>query len=296
MAANTKSFAQTTRLALALTLGVALFATPPARAQFGESQANYQTALEFYRLGEWLTAERILLEILNRDPGHHQARWTLANLYLRIGRADAASPQMRAVAQGEGGELARQAQAWLDANAEATKAPAAFTPDASGSISLEEVENGYQWAAFPTAPLHLRIPADYSLQGTEIRRQGDQIRARYVFAPDAASAERLGVSVELTTLERGIDPGNHRVVLVREMLSRDGLSQNTPFREEDQLVHGNLARYMGYRDPAAPNVQILALGVANARYRVILRAACPASLAAEHLPKIQTMLGSLRLR
>ncbi len=287
------------RPALALALGLLLMGgAPNAQAQFDDTH-NYRTALEFYRLGEWGTAERILIEILDRNADHHQARWTLASLYLRIGRQEAATPLFTEIANREGGELARHAKTWLAESAAPEKsALAAFTPDASGSVTLASATAGYHLAEFPTAPLSLQIPAGYKLQRSDVRRQGEVIQARYLFAPDAKASARLGLTVEVLTLGRGqeLDAGNHRMVMIREMLSRDGLNRNTPFREQDQLVHGHLAHYLGYADPKEPRVQVLALGVANARYRVILRAACHESISKQHLPKLQGSLGSLRLR
>ncbi|MNR91775.1 hypothetical protein D3C72_227910 [compost metagenome] len=264
-------------------------------AQFDSHQTNYQTALEFYRLGEWTTAERILGEILSHASDHHQARWTLASLYVRTGRKEAATQLFTEIAKREGGDLAKHAKAWLEANPPVEVGPA-FTPDASGSVSLAGAEAGYQLATFPTAPLSLQIPEGYKLQTSEVKRQGSQWHARYLFAPDAKAAKRLGLAVEVVTLTEPEPASNHRVVMVREMLSRDGLNRNTPFREQDQLVHGHLARYLGYSDPVEPRVQVLALGVATDRYRVILRAACHESILKQHLPKQQGALGSLRLR
>lgn len=284
------------RVALALALGLGLLtATPSALAQFDSHQANYQTALEFYRIGEWSTAERILGEILSHAPDHHQARWTLASLYVRTGRKEAGRRLFAEIASLEGGDLAKHARAWLDANPLETTLPA-FTPDASGSVTLADPEGGYHLATFPTAPLSLKIPAGYKLQNSEVKRLGDGYQARYLFAPDLKAAKRLGLWVELTTLGTPEPASNHRVIMVREMLSRDGLNQNTPFREEDPLIHGHLARYLGYSDPKEPRVQVLALGVATDRYRVILRAACHESITKQHLPKLQGALGSLRLR
>ena len=284
-----------TRHLLAWGLGLLLLGSAPALAQFDSHQANYQTALEFFRLGEWTTAERILGEILSHTPDHHQARWTLASLYVRTGRKEEATRLFGEIAAREGGDLAKHAKAWLEANP-ATEVGPAFTPDASGSISLADAEAGYQLATFPTAPLSLQIPVGYKLQSSDVKRRGEQIQARYLFAPDAKAAKRLGLTVEIVTLGRSEPASNHRVIMIREMLARDGLNQNTPFREQDQLVHGNLARYLGYSDPAEPRVQVLTLGVATDRYRVILRAACHASIGKQHLPKLQGTLGSLRLR
>jgi hypothetical protein len=287
------------RPALALALALALMVgAPNAQAQFDKTH-NYHTALEFYRLGEWVTAERILVEILDQNANHHEARWTLASLYLRIGRPEDAKTLFTEIANREGGELARHAKAWLAEHAAPEpSALAAFTPDASGSITLASAVAGYHLAEFPTAPLSLQVPAGYKLQSSDVQRQGELITARYLFAPDAKASARLGLRVEVITLGRGqeLDAGNHRRVMIREMLSRDGLDRNTPFREQDQLVHGQLAHYLGYADPKEPRVQVLALGVANARYRVILRAACHASISKQHLPKLQGSLGSLRLR
>ncbi len=284
---------------LALTLGLGLLLSGgalPAWAQFDANQTNYQTALEFYRIGEWVTAERILGEILSQTPGHHQARWTLASLYVRTGRKDAATRLFTEIASREGGELAKHAKAWLDSNQPSAETLVPFTPDASGSVDLEAPAEGFQLATFPTAPMTLQIPVGYKLQSSDVKRQGDLIQARYLFAPDAKAAKRLGLWVDITTLGTPQEVNNHRVILTREMLSRDGLNRNTPFREQDQLVNGHLARYLGYPDPAEPRVKVLALGVATDRTRVILRAACHESITKQHLPKLQGALGSLRIR
>lgn len=285
------------QLALALGLGLLLMGGAlPAQAQFDGNRTSYQTALEFYRLGEWVTAERILGEILIQSPDHHQARWTLASLYLRTGRKETATRLFTEIALREGGELATHAKAWLEANrATETQGPA-FTPDASGSVTLASPQAGYQLATFPTAPLSLQIPTGYKLQHSEVKRQGDFIQARYLFAPDAKATKRLSLTVDVVTLGQPEEASNHRVLMTREMLARDGLNRNIPFREQDQLVHGHLARYLGYADPTEPRVQVLALGVATDRYRVIMRAACHGSIAKQHLPKLQGALGSLRLR
>ena len=285
------------KLALALGLGLLLTGGAlPASAQFDANQTNYQTALEFYRIGEWSTAERILGEILSQTPDHHQARWTLASLYVRTGRKDAATRLFSEIASREGGELAKHAKAWLDANQATAENRPPFTPDASGSVALAEPAEDFHLATFPTAPLTLQVPVGYKLQRSEVKRQGDIILARYLFAPDAKAAKRLGLWVDVTTLGTPQEASNHRVLMVREMLSRDGLNRNTPFREQDQLVHGHLAHYLGYPDPTEPRVNVLALGVATDRYRVILRAACHESITKQHLPKLQGALGSLRIR
>lgn len=285
------------RLALALGLGLLLLgAAPPAKAQFDGNRTSYQTALEFYRLGEWVTAERILGEILSQSTDHHQARWTLASLYLRTGRKEAATRLFTEIASREGGDLAAHAKAWLEANGtEETQGPT-FTPDASGSVTLAGPQAGYQLATFPTAPLSLQIPTGYKLQQSEVKRQGDLFQARYLFAPDLKAAKRLSLSVEVITLAKPEEASNHRVLMIRDMLARDGLNRNIPFREQDQVVNGHLAHYLGYAEPTEPRVQVLALGVATDRYRVIMRAACHGSIAKQHLPKLQGALGSLRLR
>lgn len=277
-------------LALALALGLCSGA-PIATAQVGA--ANYQTALEFYKLGEWATAERILVELLAHVPNHHHARWTLASLYFRTSRESQARKLFEEIAKSEGGELARHAKTWLDANP-LYEASATFSPNASGSISLADLEAGYRLAEFPTAPLTLQIPDGYELQSSQVERKNGLILAAYRFAPPGAPG--LALSLEVVTLPTREDASIHRVAMIRELLADEGLNRNLPFRESEQLVHGRLAHVLGYPDARAPQIQVLAIGVASERYRVLLRAACPDALSREHLPKLQGTLGSLRLR
>lgn len=277
-------------LALALAFGL-LGGAPAAMAQVGA--ANYQTALEFYKLGEWATAERILVELLVHAPNHHQARWTLASLYFRTSRETQARKLFAEIANREGGELARHAKAWLDANP-LYEANAPFSPNASGSISLAAPEAGFQLAEFPTAPLSLRIPDGYELQSSQVERKNRLIHATYRFAPKAAPG--LGIALEIVTLPNPEDASIHRITMIRELLADEGLNRNLPFRENEQLVHGRLAHVLGYTDARSPQLQVLAIGVASERYRVILRATCPDALSREHFPKLQGTLGSLRLR
>lgn len=285
------------RLLLACTLGFLLVQSPsPAVAQDAETTSRYETALAFYRQGDWTTAERLLQELLGDSPDHHPARWTLATLYVRTGRPDTARRLVAEIAQREGGELGVKAKTWLAEMDASRHSRPPFTPDASGSVALSEPQAGFVEASFPTAPLTLRIPQAFALQGSEVKRLGEVIQARYRFAPDAQAARRLGVIVEVTTLPKEQELGNHRVLMIRELLSRDGLSRTTPFREQDVLLHGHLARYLGYMDPAVPGVNVLALGIATERYRVILRAACHETELKEQLPKLQATLSSLRIR
>jgi tetratricopeptide (TPR) repeat protein len=289
------------RLSLALGLAIALalsVAAVPAAAQVNSLATSHQTALEFYRLGDWATAERILLEILSQAPDHHQARWTLANLYLNTGRAENARKLIAEVARRAKGDLAAQAQAWIDRNGgmEAPEAPRPFTPDASGSLTLAPAQDGFQLAEFPTAPLTLRIPEGYRLQSSNAERSGGAIHATYRFGPDGHPLDRLGLTVEVTTLARPEEAPLQQVSLSRAMLARDGLDRNTPFRERDQLVNGHHARFLGYSDPSTPQVQVLVLGIATERYRVILRSACHEDHLRTHLPRQHETLGSLRLR
>lgn len=279
-------------LALAVALGGAFM---PARVHADPLANSYRTAGEFYKLGEWATAERLLREILSQSPNHHPARWMLASLYLKTGRAAEARPLIQAVAQGAQGDLAKEAQAWLSSN-EAPPPAAPFTPDASGSVTLAPTRDGFQEASFPTAPLNLRIPAGYQLVSSRVERGSGTLSATYRFAPDRLRAESLGLEVSITTLERPVEDALNRVLVSRAMLARDGLTSNTPFRERDQVVNGHYARFIGYSNPKNPRIQHFTLGVATPKYRVILHSACDEESRTIHLPLLQTTLGSLQLR
>lgn len=279
-------------LALSLALGGVL---APASVQADPLANSYRTAQEFYKLGEWATAERLLQEILSQSPNHHAAGWMLANLYLKTGRAQEARPLIERVAQGAEGEIAKEAQDWLSRH-EAAAPEAPFTPDASGSVTLAPPAGGFQEARFPTAPLHLRIPAGYQLVSSRVEKASGVLTATYRFAPDRLRAESLGLEVAITTLERPVESTLNRTLMSRAMLARDGLTRTTPFRERDQVVNGHHARFIGYSNPANPQIQHFTLGVATSKYRVILHSACDAESRAIHLPLLQTTLGSLRLR